>query len=49
VRDGHAAQTVKQDMTALFGGELCWKWRSGILLGLENIKTDIKKKCFKYG
>ena len=46
MRDGHAAQTVKQEMTALLGGEICWKWRFGILLGFENnTKTDIKKRA----
>ena len=47
MRDGHAAQAVKQEMVALFGGEICWKWWFGILLGFDNnTKTDIKKTCY---
>jgi hypothetical protein len=50
VRAGYAAQTMKQEMIALFGREICWKWRFGILLGSENnTKTDIKKTCYYYG
>jgi hypothetical protein len=41
VREGHAALAMKQEITALFGAEICWKWRFGILLGFENnTKTD---------
>jgi hypothetical protein len=46
VRVGYAAQTMKQEIIVLFGGEICWKWRFGILLGFENTKMDIEKTCY---